>query len=126
MGALRDAVVDEAPRRFAVAPVVDDQDVINPEAHTVIGAVGETIRPAVEPLVVGKAGREVIHGEALTGAVVAPLEVQARLIAADRRSARERRVVEVLGMPLTGGADRWHTTRQHQNGHNRDNQVRIP
>ena len=100
----RQATFGPVFRRRLVAPAVDDQRSIEPDAHTIIGARDEAPRAGGEVVAANPAYGEVVAAKAIARPTAAPVKVDAPVAAGEGRAAGEAAVIEVLAAKLAVGA----------------------
>jgi hypothetical protein len=87
-----------------VMPLVNDRLSIHPQPDAIVNVGVEAIEAAAKVQIAAPAHREPVSGQPRAGRTIAPVEVNADIVADQNRGAGERRVVVVFGPPL--GDDR--------------------
>ena len=95
----REIVVALNGRGRPNAPVVDDQLVINPDAHAVVDRGPETIVAAVEVLDLGPTHAEVVGANAVARSPRAPVKGNVGILAYEGRRGCQVTIVEILAVP---------------------------
>ncbi len=98
--------IDGVAGRRLHAPLVDDQNVVDPQPHAVIGDDGETVAASIQVQVAHPTHREEVGREAGGGRAKPPVEVDVGGGSGQRRRAAEAGVGEVLVEPVAGGCGR--------------------
>ncbi len=104
-GATGQIEIDREGRDRLDAPLVDDQDVIDPQAHAIIGCRREAVAAGVERQIAHPAHGEEVGRETSRWRAKAPVEVDVGRRAGQRRRAAQLRVGEILIEPVV--SRRW-------------------